>query len=1029
MSDPSPSQRPDSRSETWGDSQGSLAGQSLSGSVASRDTSVASYSLSVLSRIAEEQAHLVKNLSSCAIQSTMEVNKLKEQNDLLQAQHRHLLMQLGSGGEQGRPGLYEQSNSFSSLPPPEDWAIGRSVVIDNITSATSVSGTIASNYSPSERFRVGSQPDSKMYQTPLPEAKRQVESQWSQVWSSFAFLCTALIPNFLIRREGKEAKQAWREKVAIVDIMIFTCAIFFGVFGFVPLYFCRASDIYTFDQIWEQDGAAWSVIYGTIYDMKPYINKHPGGNDGILDFLGHDASKLFPRLPPSKLPSVCLNPNKNITNFENTTCNEFSELDNLVGLPCHDWVVGRDAINYFFGDYEKGILAYAGSELGDSGMKWIQIYNNIYDVTQYVDAMQNNRTLKIEKDHENAYLDEVLNGMILNKLNQDATQVYEDLFSNSIYLDCMDELFYAGVIDDRYDAVCHGLGIGMYGLLIFVAALWVLQAVCSLLYLARKNRTFTKADSQAAVMVMVPCYNEGCDELRKTIDSVLMTEYPEDKKVLVVVADGMVTGKDERCSTPKYLSEILGFEIQEIDQAYEYKSVGAKTVNYASVYAGTHYEKKSGNYKIGAKSLKYIVVVKRGAPEERNSSRPGNRGKRDSQLLMAGVFNRIHHDREPTALDSAINLALNNLAMTMEELQYLMAIDADTRVAPDSIPHMVYSMEADKKILACCGETQVDNKAQSWVTMIQVFEYYSNHHMKKAFESVFGCVTCLPGCFTMYRIFTEDMSPLVTSDPILLNYARNDIESLHEKNLFHLGEDRMLTTLLLKHFPGMRLSFVPEASCWTIVPHTFSILLSQRRRWINSTFHNMWELLKVETMCGICCVSMKMVVICDIIATMILPASLIYAGYFVYLAVTDTQNIDQIVVILYGLMIGVQMLTFIIRARWDFLWWFAMFAILGVPVFYFLLPLYSFWHMDDFSWGTTRQVNTTNINNGEATDSSEEEQVPELSERSNTGAMSNADSDSSSSGEDAIALPVPTPPEASNFPPVQGVRTPRQGSF
>jgi len=27
-----------------------------------------------------------------------------------------------------------------------------------------------------------------------------------------------------------------------------------------------------------------------------------------------------------------------------------------------------------------------------------------------------------------------------------------------------------------------------------------------------------------------------------------------------------------------------------------------------------------------------------------------------------------------------------------------------------------------------------------------------------------------------------------------------------------------------------------------------------------------------------------------------------------------------------------------------------------LPVFYFILPLYSFYHMDDFSWGTTRQV-------------------------------------------------------------------------
>ena len=33
--------------------------------------------------------------------------------------------------------------------------------------------------------------------------------------------------------------------------------------------------------------------------------------------------------------------------------------------------------------------------------------------------------------------------------------------------------------------------------------------------------------------------------------------------------------------------------------------------------------------------------------------------------------------------------------------------------------------------------------------------------------------------------------------------------------------------------------------------------------------------------------------------------------------------------------------------------------VVGVPVFYFVLPIYSFWHMDDFSWGTTRQTADT----------------------------------------------------------------------
>ena len=245
--------------------------------------------------------------------------------------------------------------------------------------------------------------------------------------------------------------------------------------------------------------------------------------------------------------------------------------------------------------------------------------------------------------------------------------------------------------------------------------------------------------------------------------------------------------------------------------------------------------------------------------------------------------------------------------------------------------------------------------------LFAVFEYYTNHHMKKAFESVFGCVTCLPGCFTMYRVFSADGRCMIAQDQVYSEYARNDIESLHEKNLYFLGEDRMLTTLLLKNFPDMRLSFVPEAACWTIVPHTYSILLSQRRRWINSTFHNMLELLKVKTMCGICCLSMKTIVILDLIATMILPASMCYAVYFIYLT---GEDISMLMLILYGVILGVQVIIILLRSRWDMLFFFLVFMVAGVPLFYFILPLYSFAKMDDFSWGATRQVSKT-AGNGE----------------------------------------------------------------
>ena len=38
------------------------------------------------------------------------------------------------------------------------------------------------------------------------------------------------------------------------------------------------------------------------------------------------------------------------------------------------------------------------------------------------------------------------------------------------------------------------------------------------------------------------------------------------------------------------------------------------------------------------------------------------------------------------------------------------------------------------------------------------------------------------------------------------------------------------------------------------------------------------------------------------------------------------------------------------------MWHYISFLIAGVPVFYFYLPIYAFWHMDDLSWGKTRKV-------------------------------------------------------------------------
>ena len=151
--------------------------------------------------------------------------------------------------------------------------------------------------------------------------------------------------------------------------------------------------------------------------------------------------------------------------------------------------------------------------------------------------------------------------------------------------------------------------------------------------------------------------------------------------------------------------------------------------------------------------------------------------------------------------------------------------------------------------------------------------------MAKHFESLFGSVTCLPGCFTLYRLWTPDThKPLLILNQLITDYSENRVDTLHMKNLLHLGKDRYLTTLLLKHFPLFRTQFVQDAHAFTVAPDDWKVLLSQRQRWINSTVHNLGELAFLEQLCGFCCFSMRFIVMIDLPSTIIQPVSVGYVS-------------------------------------------------------------------------------------------------------------------------------------------------------
>lgn len=302
---------------------------------------------------------------------------------------------------------------------------------------------------------------------------------------------------------------------------------------------------------------------------------------------------------------------------------------------------------------------------------------------------------------------------------------------------------------------------------------------------------------------------------------------------------------------------------------------------------------------------------------------------------------------------------------------------------PDSLGHLVRVMQNDNMIMGVCGETRIANKRQSWVTMIQVFEcvaglrsrsarlltmrgacrYFISHHQAKAFESVFGGVTCLPGCFSMYRIKARkeddgDWFPVLVSPTITSEYSQSTVTTLHQKNLLLLGEDRFLTTILLRTFPNRKMMFSPKARCRTVVPDTFRVLLSQRRRWINSTVHNLMELVLVRNLCGTFCFSMQFVTFVDLIGTVVLPIAICLTYALIINSIISPPNSfgDAIPLILLVGVLGLPaVLILLATLKFVYVGWMLIYLI-ALPVWNCVLPLYAFSKFDDFSWGETRKV-------------------------------------------------------------------------
>jgi chitin synthase len=823
--------------------------------------------------------------------------------------------------------------------------------------------------------------DEKAPQKELEEVDVVKSSASRKRWMAIVYILTWWTPDIFIkwigRMKRKDVRTAWREKLAINMLIWLSCGFFiFLMIGF-PMVICPKQHVYSTAELSsynaKKGNPGYVSIRGIVYDLGQFIPHHypsivPQKN--LEKYAGVDATNLF----PVQVSALCngigdegIHPGVQLSykssNYSQQT-NMISSTD--LNARYHDfrWFTNDSRPDWWYeqqvflkSNYMKGRVGFSPQylkTLAKKGDAIAYMYGKVYDMSQYIDGGRQVKYPVGDEDRPEQtpnvnFIDQSVVDIFRVQAGGDVSKYWEgltiDLKTKNNMKVCLDNLFYVGDVDTRNSARCLFAKYFLLAISILMVSVIGFKFFAALQF----SRKSVPENIDKFIICTVPAYTEDEDSLRRAIDSAARMKYDDKRKLLVIICDGMIIGQGNDKPTPRIVLDILGVPENTDPDPLSFESLGEgqRQHNMGKCY--------SGLYEVQGHIVPFLVVVKIGKPSE--VSKPGNRGKRDSQVLLMRFLNRVHYNLPMSPLELEMHHQVRNIiGVNPTFYEFLLQIDADTVVAPDSATRFVAAFIHDTRLIGVCGETSLTNAKSSFITMMQVYEYYISHNLTKAFESLFGSVTCLPGCFTMYRIrAAETGKPLFVSKEVVEAYQQIRVDTLHQKNLLHLGEDRFLTTLLLKFHSKYKTKYLNRAHAWTVAPDSWTVFMSQRRRWINSTVHNLIELIPLQQLCGFCCFSMRFVVFLDLLSTVVAPVIVVYIGYLIYVLAYQKDVIPITAFILLGAIYGLQAIIFILRRKWEMIGWMIIY-ILATPVFSFGLPLYAFWHMDDFSWGNTRIV-------------------------------------------------------------------------
>ena len=554
-------------------------------------------------------------------------------------------------------------------------------------------------------------------------------------WVAITWMCTFWVPSSALTLCGlkrPDIRMAWREKLAINMMIWFVCGSAIFVIAILGNLICPKEHIYSQSEFQAKSSpVSLTAIRGEVFDLSKLVDTHRSivsvvPTSALMKYSGVDATGIFPvqvnalcnGIDGTVSPWVQLS-NSNATDV-NARYHDFRAIhpeDTRADWYYQSMILMRS-------NWRKGFLGYTGDSIDDmiADGRSVGIYRGgVYDVTSYVSqgyrgALQAPNGQQVPTDTDASFMSNAIIQLINQNPGQDITKRLDALPLSDEVLQrqrvCLRNLYFIGKQDNRNSPACQ------FSRYILLALSIVMVSIIGFKFLAalQFGRTRKPEDHDKFVLCQVPCYTEGEESMRKTIDSLTALKYDDKRKLLFIICDGMIVGSGNDRPTPRIVLDILGADPNLEPEALSFLSLGegSKQHNMAKVY--------SGLYEHHGHVVPYIVVVKCGKPTERQ--RPGNRGKRDSQLVLMRFLNKVHFGSPMNPMELEIYHQIKNvIGVNPSFYEYILQVDADTEVESLCLNRFISAFTNDKKVIGLCGETSLSNSKRTFITMLQVSQW------------------------------------------------------------------------------------------------------------------------------------------------------------------------------------------------------------------------------------------------------------------------------------------------------------------